>query len=311
MTRYLLRRGLQGVVVLWLAFTIAFAVLYVIPGDPVAIMIGQDSTPTPEELAAVRAKLGLDVPLWQQYLNRFFGMFVGDFGTSYSYGGEVSKLISDAFMNTLVLTITGTVLGGIVGVVVGAVAAAYVSPRRRRLFSSFSPLAASLPSFWIGILLIQLFSFRLGWLPAAGDAGIAALILPAITLSVPVAATVAQVLTQSLSDTLHEPWVDVLRAKGVPRRRILVHHVLRNAAIPPLTVWGLYFGTTFGYSMIVETVFSRPGIGRLIVVAVSTRDIPLVLGVTMVCAAILVVVTVAIDLLYPVINPRIRLELPA
>jgi peptide/nickel transport system permease protein len=308
MARYLIRRIAMAVVVLWAAFTVSFVVLYLLPGDPVATMAsgGLDGEPiSPAALEALRHRYGLDQPLIVQYGTRLWGALHGDFGTSIQSGQDVGAAIREALPPTIQIAAAGLLFALVFGSVV-ALVATYTSARLlRQLLMALPSLAVSLPVFWVGLMLVQLFSFRLGLLPSVGAKGPQSLILPAITLGLPTGALVAQVLAKSLGDALEEPYVVTARAKGVGRVAIHLRHALRNAALPALTVLGYVVGNLLAGSVVVETVFTRPGLGRLTVAAVGIQDIPLVQGIVVFASAVFVVVNLLVDLIYPLLDPRI------
>lgn len=308
MAGYLVRRVALAIGVLWAAFTVSFVVLYLLPGDPVATMAsgGLDGEPlTPEALDALRARYGLDKPLIVQYGTRLWDALHGNFGTSIQTGQDVGAAIREALPPTIQISVAGLAFAVVFG---GAVAmvATYTSARwLRQLLMALPSLAVSLPVFWVGLMLVQVFSFRLGLLPSVGAKGLQSLVLPAITLGLPTGALVAQVLAKSLSIALDEPYVVTARAKGAGRVAIHLRHALRNAALPALTVLGYVVGNLLAGSVVVETVFTRPGLGRLTVSAVSVQDIPLVQGIVVFAAAVFVTVNLLVDLIYPVLDPRI------
>jgi len=308
MVGYLVRRVALAIGVLWAAFTVSFVVLYLLPGDPVATMAsgGLDGEPlTPAALDALRARYGLDQPLIVQYGTRLWDALHGDFGTSIQSGKDVGEAIREAMPPTIQISVAGLAFAIVFG---GAVAlvATYTSARwLRQLLMALPSLAVSLPVFWVGLMLVQVFSFQLGLLPSVGAKGLESLVLPAITLGLPTGALVAQVLAKSLSAALDEPYVVTARAKGAGRVAIHLRHALRNAALPALTVLGYVVGNLLAGSVVVETVFTRPGLGRLTVSAVSVQDIPLVQGIVVFAAVVFVAVNLLVDLIYPVLDPRI------
>lgn len=314
MIRYLGRRIALAVGVLLAAFTVSFIVLYLLPGDPVATMAsgGLDGEPiSPAALDALRARYGLDRPVPEQYVTKLWAALHGDFGTSIQSGQDVSAAIREALPPTIQIAAAGLLVAVVFGGTV-ALIATYTSARwLRQLLMALPSLAVSLPVFWVGLMLVQLFSFQLRLLPSVGARGVEALVLPAITLGLPTGALVAQVLAKSLAQTLDEPYVVTARAKGVGRAAIHLRHALQNAAIPALTVVGYVVGNLLAGSVVVETVFTRPGIGRLTVAAVGVQDIPLVQGIVVFAAAVFVVANLLVDLVYPVLDPRITAGAPS
>jgi peptide/nickel transport system permease protein len=308
MRRYVIRRLGQAVAVLWAAYTLSFLVLDFLPGDPVSAMAGGglDQAPVdPAQLEALRREYGFDKPILVQYFDYLVKALQGDFGNSVATGQPVTSTISDALPQTLLLTATALVLAVALGTGL-ALTATYTTRRAlRQLLLSLPALGVSLPTFWIGLMLVQLLSFRLRLLPAFGNDGLSSLILPAVTLAIPTGALLGQVLAKSLFTTLDEPYVQTARAKGAGRVRVHIHHALRNAALPALTIVGLLVGNLMAGSVVVETVFSRNGIGRATVSAVTVQDIPVVQGVVVFGALIFVLVNLAVDLVYPLFDPRI------
>lgn len=304
---YLLRRLGLAAVVLWAAWTVSFVVLYLLPGDPVATMASaSDGEPvSPAELAALRARYGLDQPLPVQYVTKLWAALHGDLGTSFVSGQDVRTAVAEALPPTLQIAAAGLVVAVVAGTAV-AVAATWVrSPWLRQVLASLPSLAVSLPVFWVGLMLVQLFSFSLGWLPSVGDRGPESLVLPAVTLGLPTGALVAQVLAKSLGQALDSPYVTTARAKGVGEAAVHLRHALGNAAIPALTVLGYVVGNVLAGSVVVETVFTRPGLGRLTVASVGAQDIPVVQGIVLFAALAFVVVNLLVDLAYPLLDPRV------
>ncbi|GAB3211157.1 ABC transporter permease [Nocardia tengchongensis] len=307
MGRYVIGRVLQAIGVLWAAFTLSFVGLYLLPGDPVA-MAADAATGTPVDAAAIaemRARYGLDQPLWAQYWTALSHAVRGDLGHSISTGQTVTGALGEALPSTLVLAGTGLLLAVAVGGAL-ALAAAYTErPWLRGLLTSLPAIGASMPGFWVGLLLLQLFSFQLKLIPAFGGTGFDGTVLPAITLAIPVAAVVSQVLYASLVATWRQAFVEVAFAKGASRWWVQLRHVLRPAAAPALTVAGLWTGTVLAGAVVTETVFSRPGIGRLAQESVLHQDIPVVQGIVVFAALAFVTVNLLVDLAYPLLDPRV------
>ncbi|WP_067574324.1 ABC transporter permease [Nocardia acidivorans] len=307
MRRYVIGRVLQAALVLWAAFSLSFVVLYLLPSDPVE-MAANAADGLPADAAAIaemRARYGLDQPIWVQYWQALSHAVRGDLGHSISTGQTVTGALADALPYTLALAAVAlcfAVLGG----TALAVAAAYTERGwLRDLLTALPPIGASMPQFWVGLLLLQLFSFRLKLVPAFGGTGFGATVLPAITLALPVGAVIAQVLYASLIATWRQPFVEVAFAKGASRWWVQLRHVLRPATAPALTVAGLWAGTVLAGSVITETVFSRPGIGRLTQESVLHQDIPVVQGIVVFASLVFVTVNLLIDLAYPLLDPRV------
>jgi peptide/nickel transport system permease protein len=308
MRRYVLRRLAQAVGVLWAAYTVSFVVLYYLPGDTVSAMAGagaDSATIDPAQIARLRHEYGFDKPVLVQYLDALGNAVRGDFGDSVSTGRPVRSTLADALPQTLELTGTALLLAVLVGGGL-AVLATYTGQRwLRQLLLSLPPLAVSVPVFWVGLMLVELFSFRARLFPAFGNDGLRGLVLPAVTLAIPTGALVAQVLAKSLLTALDQGYVETARAKGASRVRIHLRHALRNASLPALTVIGLLAGQLMANSVVIETVFSRNGLGRVTAAAVTVQDIPVVQGVVVFGSLIFVLANLIVDLIYPLLDPRI------
>lgn len=308
MRRYVIKRLAQAVGVLWAAYTVSFLVLDFLPGDPVSAMAGaglESGEIDPARLAALRHEYGFDKPVLVQYADYLGRAVRGDFGDAISTGRPVTSTLADALPQTLQLTGSALLLAVLLGGGL-AVVATYTSQRWLRQFLlSLPPLGVSVPTFWVGLLLVETFSFRLQWFPAFGNDGFQGLVLPALTLAIPTGAQVAQVLAKSLLTALDQAYVETARAKGAGRWRVHLRHALRNASLPALTVVGLLVGQLVAGSVVVETVFSRDGLGRVTAAAVTAQDIPLVQGVVVFGALIFVATNLLVDLVYPLLDPRI------
>lgn len=306
MTRYVLSRIGQAVLVLWAAWTISFFVLYVLPSDPARIMVGPDATDVPAaQLDALRHQYGLDQPVLVQYVQHLGALLTGDLGRSIGVGRPVADVIGEAIAPTAQIAVAGLVLAIVFG---GGIAVVATWTRNRALgqfLLQLPPIGVAVPGFWFALLLVQWFSFGLHVFPAFGGEGPASVVLPAITLALPTGATIAQLLSKSLVQTLREPYVDTAYAKGAGRWRVQLRHALKNAALPALTVTGLIVGQLFSGTVVTETVFSRPGLGRVTATAVQQQDIPVVQGIVLLAAAIFVVVNLVVDLVYPLLDPRV------
>jgi peptide/nickel transport system permease protein len=307
MIRYLVRRLLQAVFVLWAAYSVSFAILYLLPGDPVAAMAsaGGENPVDATQVAALRHEYGFDQPVMVQYLQHLGQAATGNLGKSVSTGAPVSDLILQALPQTLMLAGAALLLAAVFGVALALGATLVRSRWLSQFLLSLPGLGVSVPTFWVGLVLVQLVSFRLGLLPALGNEGIASLILPAITLALPLGAQIAQVLAKSLQIELASAYVETARAKGASPVRVQLRHALRNASVPALTVSGLVIGQLLAGSVVVETVFSRDGVGRLTATAVGAQNIPVVQGVVVVGAVAYVLASLLVDLLNPLLDPRI------
>lgn len=309
MTAYLLRRVAQMVVVLWGAVTLAFAVVHLVPGDPVRTMLGSGgdgaATASPEQEAALRAELGLDRPLVVQYLDFLRRAVTLDLGTSYSSGQPVADTVRAGLGSTVQLGAAALAAAVVLGLLFALAGVLLPSRVLRSVVQSVTVLGVAVPSFWLAIVLLQVFSFSLGWFPAFGGRGVASLVLPALTLALITAGTLSQLLTRGLTDALAEPYADTARAKGLRRSRVVLGHALRNASIPVLTMVGLMVGGILSGAVVVETIYGRPGIGRLFAEAVRAQDFPLIQALIVLSGGVFVVVTLLVDLAYRWIDPRI------
>ncbi|TCN52160.1 peptide/nickel transport system permease protein [Rhodococcus sp. SMB37] len=307
MLSYLASRFLQAVGVLWAAFTVSFGVLFLLPSDPVSMVAGSDNG-TPVDAAAIeqlQARYGLDQPVWVQYWNALSNAVRGDFGISISTGRPVTEAIADALPSTLALASFALVLAVTFGTVVAFLATYTRIGWLRNVLFSLPPLGVAVPTFWVGLILLQLFSFRVKLFPAFGEGGIEHLLLPAITLALPTGAVIAQVLAVSLQTTARQPYIEAARAKGASRWRVQTRHALRLSSIPAFTIAGVIVGNLIAGSVVVETVFSRAGLGRLTQMSVMAQDIPVVLGIVVFGSVVFVIVNLVVDLFYPLIDPRI------
>lgn len=303
MANYVLQRILLIVPVLIGVSVVVFLMSHLVPGDPVAVMLGERATA--EDTARLREELGLNDPIYVQYWRYVSDAVRGDLGESIRSGQPVLTEIRERFPSTLVLTCCAVVTAAIAGIALGVAAAVSGRGWVDAGIMAFALLGISMPAFWSGILLILLFGLKLGWLPIAGS-GPKALILPTITLAAPAAAVLARMTRSTMLEVLGLDFVRSARAKGLRELVVVVRHVLRNALVPVVTIVGLQFGGLLAGSVIVESVFSRPGLGRYTVTAIESRDFPQIQGVVLVTAAFYVFVNLAVDLLYAVIDPRIR-----
>ncbi|GAA3567286.1 ABC transporter permease [Amycolatopsis ultiminotia] len=299
-----------GIGVVWGAATLAFFALHLVPGDTADILMGTQALTSPQVHRRITAELGLDEPLWSQYL-RFLGHLMhGDLGRSYQLRQPVWTLLGQNAWPTVSLGLAALVLALVVGTA-SAIATAGRRPAWRAAASAWELTAVSTPSFWLGILLLTVFSFRLHWFPVAGRNGITALVLPAGTLGLPLAGTIAQVVRESLETTLHQPFMTTARARGLGGMALRLRHALRHGASSLLTLTGLLFGSIVGGAVLVENVFGRPGLGSLTVSAVTNKDMPVVTGLVLVSATAFVLVSGVVALLQPRVDPRLRQRVSA
>ena len=291
--------------VLWGAATLTFIAVKLIPGDPVAILSGGDNVVDEAYRAVLTKQFGLDQPLWVQYLRYCWQALQGDFGVSYLYRLPVGSVISDAMYETLPLA-----LGGLILALLLAITSALLTAGRygvlRTSVSWLELTLLSTPIYWIGIVLLSVFSFRLQWFPVTGNDGVTSLVLPVITLSLPIAAILSQVLRDGLEEALSQPFSLTVRTRGVSEIRLRFRHGLRHAALAASTLTGTLLAGVLGGSVLTETVFGRAGIGQVTLSAIETRDMPLVLGVVMLSAVLFVTINLLVDALYLLIDPRLR-----
>ena len=305
MTAYLVRRVLLVIPVLVGVSIASFLMSHLVPGDPVAVMLGERATA--DDTARLREELGLNDPIYVQYWRYVSNAVRGDLGDSIRSGQPVLAEITERLPSTLTLTCCAVVAAAVVGMTLGVAAAISGRGWVDAGIMAFALLGISMPAFWSGILLILLFGLKLGWLPIAGS-GPKALVLPTITLAAPAAAVLARMTRSTMLEVLGQDFVRSARAKGLREHVVVVRHVLRNALVPVITIIGLQFGGLLAGSVIVESVFSRPGLGRYTITAIESRDFPQIQGIVLVTAAIYVFVNLAVDLLYSVIDPRIRYQ---
>ncbi|CAH1653059.1 MULTISPECIES: ABC transporter permease [unclassified Chelatococcus] len=307
MIRYVIGKLGEALVAVWGVVTIVFFVTRLL-GDPAALLLPVGASA--EQLDAFRASLGLDLPLWEQYLSFLAQAVQGDFGQSFLFNRPAITVVLERMPATITLAVTAMVFGVLIGGGAGAIAAT-----QRGKFAEFAVMTLALlgqatPVFWLGIMLILFFAVDLGWLPTGGYGSLSHLILPAFTLAVFVSASIARLLRSSLLDSMKEDYVRTARAKGLPPGQVFVWHALRNALIPVVTMVGILSGELLGGSVVTETVFAWPGVGRLIVQAIESKDFPVVQAGVAVIATVYVSINFLVDLLYGVLDPRIRRKEP-
>lgn len=305
MLGYTIRRVLLAVFVLWGVVTVVFIIVRLVPADPALLIAGMDATP--EQLAELRKRMGLDQPLIVQYFAYLAGAVTGDFGNSYTQGVPVMTLVGQALPNTAVLAVLACLLAVIVSFPLGLLAALRVNRPTDRIVTTASLLTQSLPGFWVGVVLMLVFSQMLKLLPSTGFNSPAALVLPVVTVALPFIAILTRMTRSGLLEVVGEGYITTARAKGLSERVVIFTHATRNALIPVVTLVGLEFGTLLGGAVITETVFSFPGIGKLLVGSILTRDYALVQACVMLIAAAFVVVNLVVDLVYGYLDPRVRL----
>lgn len=304
MGRYAIRRLLLMIPTLLGVSVIVFALRLFVPGDPVELMFfGQSVDPATIEL--VRRDLGLDRPLYEQYFQFLAGAVRGDFGDSIQSGLPVSEEIRDRYPATLFLALAGSTIALVLGVVAGILAAIRRNSPWDTLVTAAATIGQSMPSFWLGLLLISWFSVRLGWLPVMGSNSPKHIVLPALTIGLITSALIARMTRSALLEVLGEDYIRTARAKGLNEAKVVLTHGLRNAGLPVVTIAGLQFGNLLAGAFIVEVVFSWHGVGELAVNAINQRDFPVIQGILMVVCSTYVLVNTVVDLLYGILDPRV------
>ncbi|KGM32109.1 ABC transporter permease [Inquilinus limosus] len=307
MTRYLLGRVGQAVLVLWAAFTAAFILLQALPGDAILIKFQNPELGlSPEQIAEIRQSYGADSPVWSQYLHTLGNFLTGDFGTSVQAGVPVGQSLLANLPPTVWLAGFGFALAVLLAVAIAALSSLAAFAWLRSAIQSLPSLFVSVPTFWLGIMLIQVFSFRLKLIPVINPGPWEGLVLPVLTLAVPISAPLAQILVRSIDEVSTHPFVAVARAKGASRAGVLWRHVARNALLPTLTIAGVLFGEILAGAVITETVFGLNGLGTLTERAVRNQDTAVIQAVVVLSAAGFVLVNLAVDLLAPLLDPRLR-----
>lgn len=306
MTRFLLRRLLLTIPVLIGVATLVFSLIHLVPGDPVQAMLGESASP--QDMAQLRSKLGLDRPLYRQYVSFAGGLVRGDLGTSLRTNQPVTTVILERMPATMELAAAAMVVAILFAVPLGIVAAVRRGTRVDHIATTLALVGISMPTFWLGPLLAIVFSVWLGWFPVSGRGTLASLVLPAVTLGAPLAAVLARMTRASVLEELRELYVVAARARGMSETRVVLAHAFRNSLIPIVTVIGLQFGSVLTGAVITETIFAWPGVGRLLVQSISARDYPAVQGCILLIALTYLSMNLIIDVLYGFLDPRIRYE---
>ena len=313
MIGFVLRRLLQLAPVLLLASTAIWAMIYAVPGGPIGAIAGDNASP--EQIAAATAQFGLDRPVLVQYADWLWNAIRGDFGISIRGRAPVLQLIGERLPATLQLAVAATIVSLVIGIPVAIASALRPGSWLDRVLSGWSALALGVPTFWLGILLILVFAVELRWLPSASAyvpiwenpiGALRNLALPALTLGIYVSGILARFLRASLVSELRADYVRTARSKGLPERQIVGVHILRNALLPFITIVGLMMANFIGGAVVTEAVFTYPGLGRLLIQAISTRDYPLIQGCILVILVAYMLINLAVDLLYAWIDPRIE-----
>jgi ABC-type dipeptide/oligopeptide/nickel transport system permease component len=306
MIRRLALRLLLALPALWLILTMVFLLAHIVPGDPVEQMLGEGARA--EDLQQLRHSLGLDAPLPLQYVRYLGGVLRGDLGESFRFQQPVLRVVLERYPATLELALVALLVCAAIGIPVGMIAAARRGSGVDHAAGVLTLLGLSVPNFALGPVLILVFSVLLGWLPVSGRGGMAHLILPAVTLGAALAAILTRMVRTAVMEQLPADYVRTARAKGLSESAVLLRHAFRNALIPVLTILGLQFGTLLAGTIVTETIFSWPGIGRLAVQSIAARDYPLLQGCIMVIAVSYVFVNLLTDFVYVLADPRVRFE---
>ena len=312
MFRYVIRRILSAVPVMLIVTAAVFTLLYLTPGDPAGVILGPDATP--ERIAELRGRLGLDDPFHIQMLRWYGKLFQGDLGNSLFLNQPVSRAIMDRAEPTLLLTVLALLVSLLIGLPTGIIAALGRGRAVDTLVMLVAIIGVSMPTFWLGLNLIYVFAVSLRWLPLAGYQGLEVgpqetiryLIMPAVTLGLAQGALLARMTRSMMLETLGEDYVRTARAKGLNQPTVVIKHALRNAMIPLITVIGLSFAVLMGGAVITEQVFNIPGVGRLLIQAIGRRDYPLVQGIVLIIALMYVLINLLVDIVYGVLDPRLR-----
>lgn len=303
MTRYVLRRLLFGLIALLAVSVVTFAAMR-LSGDVTFLLVGMDASD--EEIAAVRARYGLDQHLVAQYINYLGHLARGDFGTSIKYGVPALDLVLSRLPNSILLALAGFTLAVLLGVPLGIQAALRRGTPADYGATAFALVGQAMPGFWVGTMLQLVFAVSLGWLPSGGSGTVSHLLLPAVTVSWFSIAAFVRLTRTSMLEVLDSDYVKFARIKGNPESTVIFKHALRNAAVPLVTFAGLNLGTLLGGAVVVESVFAWPGVGQLMIAAIGARDYPTVQAAVIVTATLFLAVNFAVDLLYGVLDPRIR-----
>lgn len=306
MHRYIIKRLLMLIPVLLGVAFIIYAIMNVAEGDPVYQVAGPDATE--EQLDALREEMGLNGSLLERYFRYIFKLLRGDLGTSYVSKMDVMQLYLQRLPNTLKLASVAMIVAVVISVPFGIVAAVNQNSIKDTVSMILALLGLSMPNFWLGLLLMLLFSLKLGWFPSGGAEGLRSVVLPAVTVGVGLAALLTRTTRSSMLDVLRQDYLRTARAKGVSEKRVVFHHALRNALIPIITIFGVQFSNVLGGSVLAETVFAWPGVGRLVVDAIDQRDIPTVTGALIMTTMLVTIVNLIVDIVYAYVDPRIKAQ---
>ena len=304
MGKIIIKRLLQTIPTLLVVVTLTFCLTRMLPGDPAVAILGIEANA--EDIEAMRAEMNLDKSLPEQYALYLGGLVHGDFGYSYSYRQDVLPLITSRIPNTLTLTLTALLFAFIIGTSVGIIAALKQNTIFDYIVMVITLIGVSMPIFWLAVMLIMLFSLKLGWFPVFGAKQWSSIVLPAISLGLMNMASIARTTRSSMVETIRQDYIRTAYAKGLPKRTVIMRHAFRNGLLPTITVIGLEIGQMLGGSVLTETVFAWPGIGRLMIQSVNGRDTPTVMGCIILMTVCFSIVNLLVDLLYGVFDPRVR-----
>ncbi|CAB49067.1 ABC transporter permease [Pyrococcus abyssi] len=302
---WIIKKILSLLIPIFIVSVFSFSILHLIPGDPARYLLGEFATE--EQLAKFRHQLGLDRPLYIQYIDWMSKVLRGDFGTSLVQGVPVSELIAGRLSYTLKLTVTAWIIAWVFGLVFGMLAAVYKHTLFDYIVMTLAVFFMSMPYFWLGILLILIFGVKLGILPISGPGDWRHLILPSLTLGLPQVAVIARLTRANMLDVLEKDYIMTARAKGLPERMVVYKHALRNALIPLVTYMFLQIPWLFGGAVVTETVFGWPGMGNLLVMAIFQRDYPVVQAIVLIIGVLTVIANFLADITYTIIDPRVRI----
>tara|TARA_B100001013_G_scaffold328378_1_gene242076 strand:+ start:91 stop:1023 length:933 start_codon:yes stop_codon:yes gene_type:complete len=310
MINYTIKRIFEVIPVLLIVSIIVFSVMHLLPGDPTLLMLaGAEGGSIPQErLDELRIIMGLNKPLYEQYYNFISNAISGDLGTSIRLRTPVTEILLQKFPYTIKLSLLGLMIAIFLGVVIGLVAALFKDTWLDHFSMTFSLIGVSMPIYWLGLLLILVFSINLNIFPSSGATGWKSIVLPALTLGFVSAGLISRLLRSSLLEVLNEDYIRTAKGKGLTDKIILIKHALKNAMIPVITILGLQFGNMLAGAVVTETVFSRPGLGRLVVNGILWKDYPLIQGTVLFIACIYVLVNLFVDISYYWFDPRIKLK---
>ncbi|MEW9702694.1 ABC transporter permease [Paenibacillus sp. SI8] len=304
MVKYILNRLFVSIPVILGSLTLVFLIIHWLPGDPAQMIAGDDAAP--DRVEFLRKQFGLDRPLWQQYLAYLWDSVQGDFGHSFANSQPVLDRLIDQLPATLSLALMSTIFAILVGFILGVLSAVYQNRVLDYIVRIISLLGVSMPKFWLGILLILVFSVHFQLLPAIGNGSFKQLILPSFALGVTGAGMLTRMVRNSVLEVIHEQFVLTLRAKGLSERVVLYKHVLRNALLPAVTILGLLVGEMLSGAVVTETVFSRQGLGKLVVDAINQKDIPVIQAAILITGLFNILVNLMVDVSYSYVDPRVR-----